>query len=79
MDGGLICELCGTEGEPLFTASSCCRGDINSAQHGILTFSMGVYSLRLCTACRSEYSDDELTQRLREKVRHSSSIDHNKK
>ena len=79
MDGKLICELCGIEGEPLFSSSSCCRGDMNSTQHGILAFSMGVYSLRLCTACRSKYSDDELTQRLREKVSRSSLKDSKKK
>lgn len=72
------CEICGQKGEPNQPASSCCCGrPTTPASDDIITFSMGVYSLKLCIACRDRLSDEDLRKKIRAKV--SGSVPESKK
>ena len=76
MTSYFVCEVCGIEGETPLPAPTCIRSmpRPTATSNEITTFSMGLYTMKVCRECRQKLGDDELRNRLRGKVNRSKSV-----
>ncbi|MCP4613044.1 MAG: hypothetical protein GY845_30495 [Planctomycetes bacterium] len=76
MSNFFICEVCGVEGEAPIPAPTCirCMPRPAPAANEITTFSMGLYTMKVCRGCRQRLGDDGLRNRIREKVSRSKPV-----